>query len=122
LSSELRLGYDEWGRLKELISYSADGAMTGKKVVNEYDKAGRRVRVTTEKFYAGSRSTWITTYEFDGLGNWVKELINEDLLRPRVARAQETIWPPSHPSDRARSGSKGWAWVSFHSCFKILDG
>ena len=72
LFSELRHGYDEWGRLKELISYTADGAMTGK-VVNEYDEAGRRVRVTTEKFHAGSRTKWITTYEFDGMGNWVKE-------------------------------------------------
>ncbi len=43
-----------------------------------YDEAGRRVRVTTEKFHAGSRSTWITTYEFDGMGNWVKERTSEE--------------------------------------------
>ncbi|HXC68235.1 MAG TPA: hypothetical protein VN638_12495 [Nitrospiraceae bacterium] len=77
LSSELKHGYDEWGRLKELISYSSDGTLTGR-VVNEYDEAGRRVRVTTEKFYAGLRSKWITTYEFDRMGNWVKELTSEE--------------------------------------------
>jgi hypothetical protein len=89
LFSELSRGYDEWGRLKELISYNAEGTVTGK-VVNEYDEAGRRVRVTTEKFQAGARSKWITTYEFDGMGNWVKELTSEEPPTSQAAGSART--------------------------------
>lgn len=77
LSSELRHSYDERGRLKELISYNAEGATTGR-TMNEYDGAGRRVRATTEKFHAGKAGKWITTYEYDGMGNWIKELTSEE--------------------------------------------
>lgn len=77
LFSELRHGYDEWGRLKELISYNAEGAMTGK-VVNEYDEAGRRVRATIEKFHGSEKRKWISTYDYDGMGNWIKELTSEE--------------------------------------------
>lgn len=78
LFSELRHGYDEQGRLKDLISYNAEGAMTGK-VVNEHNASGRRVRAITEKFQAGERRKWITTYEYDAMGNWIKEVTSEDL-------------------------------------------
>ncbi len=89
LFSELRHGYDEWGRPKELTSYTADGTMTGK-VVNEHDEAGRRVRATNEKFHAGSRSKWITTYEYDGVGNWVKEQTSDEPLTSQAAGSART--------------------------------
>jgi hypothetical protein len=74
--SEVRHAYDQEGRLRELTSYDAEGTMTGR-LANEYDASGRRVRTTTEKFHAGNSSTWITTYEHDAMGNWIKEFMSE---------------------------------------------
>ena len=74
--SEVRHAYDREGRLGELTSYNAAGAMTGR-LANEYDASGRRVRTTTEKFHAGNSSTWITTYEHDAMGNWIKEFMSD---------------------------------------------
>lgn len=78
LVSELRHRYDERGRVKELVSYNADGAMTGR-VVNDHDAAGRRVRATTEQFHAGGTRTWITTYDYDAVGNWIREVTTEEV-------------------------------------------
>ena len=78
LFSEQRHRYDERGKLIESISYNAEGAMTGK-VVNEHDEAGRRIQAVTEKFQAGKKRTWITTYEYDGIGNWIKKLTSEEV-------------------------------------------
>ncbi len=89
LFSELKHGYDERGRLKELISYNAEGTMTGK-VVNGHDEAGRRVRATTEKFHAGTKRTWVTTYEYDGMGNWIKELTAEEPTTSQEAGTART--------------------------------
>jgi hypothetical protein len=77
LFSELRHRYDENGRLAELTSFNAQGVVTGR-VVNEHDAAGRRVRATTEKFQAGEKRTWITTYDYDGWGNWIREVTAEE--------------------------------------------
>ena len=76
LINELRHRYDERGRLIEIISYNAEGAMTGK-VINEYDEAGLCIRATTEQVHAGGKRTWMTIYEYDGMGNWIKELTSE---------------------------------------------
>lgn len=77
LFSELRYRYDEERRLKELVSYNADGGLTGK-VMNEHDAAGRRVRAITQKFLPGETRTWLTTYEYDGWGNWIREVTSEE--------------------------------------------
>jgi len=82
LFSEVRHAYDREGRLKELTSYDAKGAMTGR-LANEYDASGRRVRTTTEKFHAGNSSTWITTYEHDAMGNWIKEFMSDGTTTPQ---------------------------------------
>lgn len=77
LFSELRYRYDEERRLSGVISYNAEGAMTGR-VVNQHDAAGRRVRATTEQFQAGKKYTWVTTYDYDDRGNWIKEMTAEE--------------------------------------------
>lgn len=80
--SEVRHAYDREGRLGELTSYNAAGAMTGR-LTNEYDASGRRVRTTTEKFHAGNSSKWITTYEHDAMGNWIKEFMSDGTTTPQ---------------------------------------
>jgi hypothetical protein len=76
LFSELKHQYDERGRLQELVSYGPQGAVTGR-VTNAYDADGRRVQATTEIFSEDQRRTWITTYEYDDMGNWIKETTAE---------------------------------------------
>ncbi len=76
LFSELKHQYDERGRLQELVSYNAQGSMTGR-VTNDYDAVGRRVRATTETFGKDQTRKWITTYEYDDMGNWIREMISE---------------------------------------------
>ncbi|MBX3302061.1 MAG: hypothetical protein KF693_07590 [Nitrospira sp.] len=76
LLNELKHGYDVLGRLQELISYDAHGALTGL-VTNDYDATGKRTRTTTHTFGAPYPRTWITTYEYDSLGNWIKEQTSE---------------------------------------------
>lgn len=72
LFSEVKQTYDSSGHLIEIISYSPDGAVTGKSV-SEYDDSGHRIRITTETFQSGITSRWVTTYENDRAGNWIKE-------------------------------------------------
>lgn len=76
LLNELKHGYDVLGRLQELISYDAHGTLTGL-VTNDYDATGKRTRTTTHTFGAPRPRTWITTYEYDSLGNWIKEQTSE---------------------------------------------
>lgn len=76
LFSELKHQYDAWGRLQELIIYNGHGAVVGR-VTNNYDDLGRRVRATTEAFGDDRQQKWITTYEYDDRGNWIKELTAE---------------------------------------------
>ena len=76
LFSELKHQYDEWGRLHELVIYDAHGAVTGR-IANDYDDMGRRMRATTETFGRDQQQKWVTTYEYDDMGNWIKELTTE---------------------------------------------
>ena len=76
LFSELKHQYDAWGRLHELVIYNGYGTMAGR-VANDYDDRGRRVRATTEAFGQDHQQTWITTYEYDDMGNWIKEVTAE---------------------------------------------
>ncbi|HSA87468.1 MAG TPA: hypothetical protein VLE46_14920 [Nitrospira sp.] len=76
LIGELKYRYDAEGRLDEMIIYSARGTAVGR-VANEYDDRGRRVRATTEAFGEGRPRKWITSYEYDDWGNWIKELTVE---------------------------------------------
>jgi len=77
LFSEVKQTYDSNGHLIEIISYSPDGVVTGKSV-SEYDDSGRRIRITTETFQSGVTSRWVTTYENDRTGNWIKELTRKE--------------------------------------------
>jgi hypothetical protein len=83
LFSELRYRYDEDGRLKELVSYNPDGVMIGR-IVNEQGNKGRRIRAITEKFHAGDRRAWMTTYEYDDWGNWIREVTSEMPASPEA--------------------------------------
>lgn len=76
LLNELKHRYDVVGRLQELVSYDIRGKITGR-VVNEYDESGKRTRSTTQIFGETRPRTWITTYEYDSLGNWIKEQTSE---------------------------------------------
>ena len=77
LLSEVKHTYDTSGHLIDIISYSPDGAVTGKSV-NEYDDSGHRIRITTEAFQSGVANRWVTTYENDRTGNWIKEITRKE--------------------------------------------
>jgi hypothetical protein len=77
LFSEVKHTYDNSGHLIDIISYSPEGAVTGKSV-SEYDDSGHRIRITTETFQSGVAGKWITTYEHDRTGNWIKELTRKE--------------------------------------------
>lgn len=76
LFSESMHQYDAQGRLQALVIYNAHGIVAGR-VANDYDGMGRRVRTTTETFGENQHRKWITTYEHDDMGNWIKELTAE---------------------------------------------
>lgn len=76
LFSELKHQYDEQGRLHELVVYNGRGIVTGR-VIYGYDDMGKRTRAITETFDADQQCKWITTYEYDEMGNWIKELTAE---------------------------------------------
>jgi hypothetical protein len=90
LISELKHTYDSTGQLIEIISYSPDWAVVGKSV-SEYDDSGHRIRITTETFQSGVASRWITTYENDRTGNWIKEI-----TRKETSTSPQTEPAPSH--------------------------
>jgi antitoxin component YwqK of YwqJK toxin-antitoxin module len=90
LISELKHTYDSTGQLIEIISYSPDGAVTGRSM-SEYDDSGHRIRITTETFQPGAASRWITTYENDRTGNWIKEI-----TRRETGASPQTEPAPSH--------------------------
>ena len=90
LLGELAWTYDGQGRWLALTSYDPGGAVTGK-VVHEYDVTGRRSRTTTEQFRADRPGRWITTYEYDGAGNWIKEQTVKEAGTP--AEADMTVSP-----------------------------
>jgi YD repeat-containing protein len=50
--------------------------VTGR-VANDYDDRGRRVQATTETLGENQQRKWITAYEYDDMGNWIKELTTE---------------------------------------------
>lgn len=76
LLSEFKHQYDPQGRVQELVIYNAQGVVTGR-VANDYDDRGRRVRATTEMLGENQQRKWITAYEYDDMGNWIKELTTE---------------------------------------------
>lgn len=90
LISELKHNHDSTGQLIEIISYSPDGAVTGRSV-SEYDDSGHRIRITTETFQSGVASRWITTYENDRTGNWIKEI-----TRKETSTSPQSEPAPSH--------------------------
>jgi len=77
LFSEGKHTYDNSGHLVDIITYSPDGTVTGRSM-SEYDDSGHRIRITTETFQSGVPSRWVTTYEHDRTGNWIKELTRKD--------------------------------------------
>jgi len=81
LLGELSWTYGVDGRLMALTSYSADGAVTGKSL-HEYDVSGRRVRTMTETVQHGATNRWITQYEYDGAGNWIREVTRKQTNQP----------------------------------------
>jgi hypothetical protein len=76
LLNELQHRYDVLGRLDELVSYD-DHAIVTARVTNDYDEAGKRTRSTTQTFGDARPRTWVTTYEYDSIGNWIKEQTSE---------------------------------------------
>ena len=57
------------------------------RVLNDYDEAGKRIRSTTHTFALPQPRTWITTYEYDSLGNWIKEETTEQSSSSQPAKA-----------------------------------
>ncbi len=86
LFSESKYQYDAQGQLHELVIYNAQRIVAGR-VANDYDEMGRRVRTTTETFGEDQQRKWITTYEYDDMGNWIKELTEEQSSASRKASA-----------------------------------
>lgn len=86
LLNELIHRYDAMGRLFELISYDGQGRITAR-VRNNYDETGQRTRSTTQTFGETDSRTWVTTYEYDALGNWVKEQTSEQTPASRPGRS-----------------------------------
>lgn len=86
LLNELKHGYDVLGRLQELLSYDARGTLTAR-VTNDYDETGKRTRSTTYTFAPPRPRTWVTTYEYDSLGNWIKEETSEQSSSSQPGRA-----------------------------------
>lgn len=86
LLNELKHRYDVLGRLQELVSYDAKGTLIGR-VLNDYDEAGKRIRSSTQTFGLPQPRTWITTYEYDSLGNWIKEETTELSSSSQPAKA-----------------------------------
>jgi hypothetical protein len=84
LFSEVKHQYDAQGRLHELVIYNAQGLAAGR-VANDYDDMGRRMRATTETLGENQQRKWITTYEYDDMGNWIKELTAEQSSTLRKA-------------------------------------
>lgn len=77
LVSELVRTYDAQGRLVRHASYSASGVLTGEDLY-QYDEQGRRILTTTQHTNSGGPTRWVTTYEYDDHGNWIKELIRSE--------------------------------------------
>jgi antitoxin component YwqK of YwqJK toxin-antitoxin module len=90
LFTELQHTYDNSGHLIEIISYSPDGVVTGRSG-SKYDDSGHRIRITTETFQSGVASRWVTTYEYDRTGNWIKEI-----TRKETSTSPQTEPAPSH--------------------------
>lgn len=86
LLNELTHRYDVLGRLRELVSYDTLGKVTGR-VTNDYDESGKRTRSTTQTFGEARPRTWVTTYEYDSLGNWIKEQTSEQYSSSQPATA-----------------------------------
>jgi len=84
LFSEVKQTYDGSGHLIEIISYSPAGAVTGKSV-REYDDSGNRTRTTTEQIQSGVAIRWVSTYENDRTGNWLKERTTKETSTPPQA-------------------------------------
>jgi hypothetical protein len=53
-------------------------------VTNDYDEAGKRTRSTTQTFGGARPRTWVTTYEYDSVGNWIKEQTSEQSPSPQT--------------------------------------
>lgn len=86
LLGEFAWTYAPNGRLIALTSYSPDGAVTGK-VMHEYDESGRRIMTRTETIQHNATSRWITAYEYDGAGNWIKEVTRQEPSTPSDTEA-----------------------------------
>ncbi len=83
LLNELKHRYDVLGRLDELVSYDDHGIVTAR-VTNDYDEAGKCTRSTTQTFGGARPRTWVTTYEYDSVGNWIKEQTSEQSPSPQT--------------------------------------
>jgi len=88
--SETKWSYDNKGRLIELLSYDSTGMITGK-TVYEHDDSGKRARVITERYEQGAVGKFVTTYEYDGTGNWIKERMRKEAGSSESATTQPQI-------------------------------
>lgn len=105
LLGELKYQYDVQGRVQEVVIYNPQGMVIGR-VTNEYDKAGQRERATTETWDDNLSRTWVTTYEYDAMGNWIKELTTEqspsspNLQASPVSLVQERVIQYYHLTEK----------------------
>jgi hypothetical protein len=97
LLGEIQRRYDSAGKLVQVTSYDQTGAVTAR-ITNEYDDSGRRIRTITERLKAGAADRWVASYEYDDVGNWIKErttqaayLSTERQPSPRTIEQERSI-------------------------------
>ena len=66
--------YGPLGRLKESRFYGSEGELM-RKDLYRYDHAGHRVEQASEFFRQAHLRRSLTTYDFDQVGNWIKETV-----------------------------------------------
>ncbi len=78
------------GRLKESRFYGSDGELM-RKDLYRYDHAGHRIEQASEFVRHSHLRKSLTTYEFDHMGNWIKETIQRWSDKNGTVALTETV-------------------------------
>lgn len=78
------------GRLKESRFYSGDGTLM-RKDVYRYNDAGLRIEQQSEFFRSAHLRKSVVTYEFDAVGNWTKETIQQWIEKNGALSLMEAV-------------------------------
>lgn len=78
------------GRLKESCFYSGDGTLM-RKDVYRYNDVGLRIEQQSEFFRSAHLRKSVVTYEFDAVGNWTKETIQQWIEKNGALSLMEAV-------------------------------